>query len=127
MIKILHEVKFSNGKISVTNTFENIEVKVVKDEQIIETKILPLNICENKVVLDNIVSSLKSSHGLLFIEDDYVSVLSVTNKRYTIRGSGSVIDVHCSQEGSKFIKQFFLSYNYNELSFNDYYTMFGYN
>ena len=127
MIKILHELRFSNGKISVTNTFENIEINVIKEDEIVETKMFPLSICENKSMLDNIVSSLKSSHSLLFIEDDYVSVLSVTNKRYVIRGAGSVIDVNCSQDGSNFIKQWFLPYDYKNLSLNDYYGLFGYN
>ena len=126
MIKILHELKFSNGKISVRNTFENIEIRVVKEDQIVEIKTLPMSICENKVMLDNIVSSLKSSHGLLFVEDDYVSVLSATNKRYVIRGTGSAIHVNCSQDGSSYIKQGFLPYNYKDLSLNDYFTMFGY-
>jgi len=126
MIKILHELKFSNGKISVTNTFNNIEIKVVKEEKIVETKELPISICENKLMLDNIVSSLKISHGLLFVEDDYVSILSASNKRYMIRGTGSAIHVNCSQEGSSYIKQVFLPYNYKDLSLNDYYGMFGY-
>ena len=126
MIKLLHELKFSNGKISVRNTFENIEIRVVKEDIIVEVKRLPMNICENKVMLDNITSSLKASHGLLFVEDDFVSVLSATNKRYIIRGTGSAIHVNCSQDGSKFIKQMYLPYNYNDLSLNDYYAMFGY-
>ena len=127
MIKVLHEIKYSNGKISVTNRFENVEVMVVKENKIVETKVLPMSICENKVMLDNIISSLKVSHSLLFIEDDCVSVSSINNRRYTIRGTGSAIHVNYRQDGSNYIKQIFLPYNYNELSLTDYINMFGYN
>lgn len=126
MIKILRELKFSNGKISVTNRLENIEVMAVKDDKIVETKVLPMSICDNKVILDNIISSMKGSHTLLYIEDDRTSILTNTNKRYVIRGTGSAIHVFCSMNGSSYIKQTFLPYNYKDLSFNDYINLFGY-
>ena len=126
MIKVVREIKYSNGKIAVTNRFDNIEIMVVKEDKIVEIKEMPLTIFENKVMLDNIMSSLKSSHGLMFVEDDYTTVLSASNKRYMIRGTGSAIHVNYSQDGSSFIKQMFLPYNYKDVSLNDYMNMFGY-
>lgn len=127
MIKVLHQIKYSNGKIAVTNRLENVEITVTKDDKIVETKSFPLSIFENKTMLDNIISLLKGSHSLMFIEDDFVSVLSVSNKRYIIRGTGSAIHVNYCQDGSKYIKQTFLPYNYKDVSLQEYINMFGYN
>lgn len=126
MIKVLREMKYSNGKISVTKKFEHVEIVVERDHNIVETKILPLSICDNKVVLDNIASSMKSSHTLLYIEDDCTMILSNSNKRYVIRGTGSCIHVLYQMDGSSYIKQVFLPYNYKDLSFQDYINLFGY-
>lgn len=126
MIKVLHQIKYSNGKITVTNKLENVEITVIKEDKIVETKTFPLSICEDKVMLDNIVSLLKGSHALMFIEDDFVSVLSASNKRYIIRGTGSAIHVNYCQDGSKYIKQVFLPYNYKDVSLQEYINMFGY-
>lgn len=125
MIRVLRELIYSNGKISVSNSWENIEIIVFKDDQIVETKSLPLSIGDNKEILDEIIQTMKGKNTLLYMDDDYTKVLSNSYKRYVIRGTDSYIHVLYSDDGSSFIKQAFLAYDYDKLSLKDYVTLFG--
>lgn len=125
MIRILRELIYSNGKISVSNSLDNIEIIVTKDNKIVETRSLPLNMGNNKQMLDDIIQSMKSKNTLLHIDDDCTKVLSNSYRRYVVRGTDSCIHVLYSNDGSSYIKQAFLPYDYDELAFNDYIPLFG--
>jgi len=125
MIRVLREMIYSNGKISVANTLDNIEIIVVKDDEIVETKSLPLHMGENKRILDDLLQSMKGKNTLLYMDDDYIKVLSNSNRRYVIRGKDAYIHVLYSDDGSSYIKQVFLPYDYEKLAFNDYISLFG--
>ena len=125
MIRVLREMIYSNGKISVANTLDNIEIIVVKDDEIVETKSLPLHMGENKRILDDLLQSMKGKNTLLYMDDDYIKVLSNSNRRYVIRGKDAYIHVLYSDVGSSYIKQVFLPYDYEKLAFNDYISLFG--
>ena len=125
MIRVLRELIYSNGKISVSNSWENIEIIVSKDDKIVETKSFPLSVGDNKKILDDIIQSMKGKNTLLYMDDDYTKVLSNSSRRYVIRGTDSCIHVLYSNDGSSYIKQAFLAYDYDELTFNDYITLFG--
>lgn len=126
MIRVYREIIYSNGKITVANTFDKIEVLVYRDEQIVESKLYSMEMWDKKVVLDNVISTLKGRNTLLYIEDDCTRVLSHAKRRYIIRGTGSWIHVVYFNDHSSFMKQVFLNYNYSEISMADYANIFAY-
>lgn len=125
MIRVFRELIYSNGKISVANTFDKIEIVVCKENEIVETKLLPIDIWNNKPMIENMINSMKGKHALMHIEDDCTKVLSNSGRRYVIRGTGSCIHVLYFNDHSNYIKQTFLGYNYSEVSMEEYAGMFG--
>lgn len=123
MVRVSRELRYSNGRIVIANSSVHMGVDVYFGNKFVESKVYPLDIGDNVLVLENIISLFKSKYKLLHKVDDCTKVLSQDCRRYTIRGSDYYIHVLYSDDGSSYIRQVFLPYNYNQLSFKNYMEM----
>mgnify|MGYP003294634379 CR=1 FL=1 len=115
MTRVLRELRYSNGRIIIANSSVYIGVDIYLGNKLVESKVYPLDMGDNAFVLENIITLYKGKYKLLHKVDDCIKVLSQNYRRYTIRGSDYYIHVLYSDDGSSYIRQVFLPYNYNQL------------
>lgn len=124
MVRVVRKLSYSNGSIVIANFSVCLGVDVYTNNKLVESKIYSLDICDNTLALENIISLYKGKYKLLHKVDDCTKVLSESYRRYTIRGSDCYIHVLYSDDCSSYIRQVFLPYNYYQLSVKNYMDMF---
>lgn len=125
MVQVIREYRYSNGRIVVSSSLDSLGFVVYKEGQIVDTKLFPLSIWNNVMLVDGFVKDLKGKHTLLHLEDDFVKVVASDSKRYTIRGTTVGLHILYTIDTRTYMKSAFLPYNYNALSFSDYAYIFG--
>lgn len=123
MVKIIRTLQYSNGKVEISTSLNEIYFVAERNREIIKTKGLPLSSCGNRQIVDGIIASLKEDAELGILQSDTTVVFS-KGYRYIIGGTLVGCHILYGKEHSKYYKQAFLPYNYCQLSLMDFFKIF---
>lgn len=124
VLKIIRTIKYRNGKVEASTTLRGISLVAFREGVVVDTRCLPLDMLDNKKLLETMIGFQKSDVGLILQEDDTTLVIN-KDIRYLIRGNAHVVLVLYRKETSNFYQNRYLPYSYDLLSFQDYQKIFS--